>query len=156
MAHSTRRSLCAVLDGPGAVDGEHVTKQGMSGRPNPWGILGWAKWLPEVANAGLVALAVLGALAMLLQPFSDDEIQQSLVDTYEPSAWNFIAICIVALAGVGCAVLARVASHTRSRRRVALLQVGVMLASMVLAAYGHHRLMRRTTQLTGQTFGGFP
>jgi cytochrome bd-type quinol oxidase subunit 2 len=127
----------------------------MSARRN-WGILGWAKWLPEVANAGLVALVVLGALAMLVQPYSDEEIQQSLVDTYEPSAWNFIAVCIVALLGVGCALLARVASQTPTRRRVALLQVGVMLASIVLAGYGHHRLMQRTTQLTGQTFGGFP
>jgi len=93
---------------------------------------------------------------MLVQPYSDEDIRQSLVDTYDASALNFIAICIVALLGVGCGLLARVASKTPIRRRVALLQVGVMLAAIVSAAYGHHRLMQRTTQLTGQTFGGFP
>jgi hypothetical protein len=149
-----------VLDGPETVNEEHVATPGTSGAAakhrNLWGILGWAEWLPEVANGGLVALALLGALAMLLQPYSDEAIRQSLVDTYEPSAWNLIGICVLALLSIGCALVARITSQKPARRRLALLQVGVMLASIGLAAYGHHRLMQRTTQLTGQTFGGFP
>jgi H+/Cl- antiporter ClcA len=120
-----------------------------------WGTLSWARWLPEVGNAAIVAMALLSACASLWS-YSDEEIRQSLVDTYEPSAWNFLAACIFAVIGVACALLARAVSRKAVRRRIAVFQIVLMVASIGLAAYGHQRLMRRTTELTGRTFGGFP
>ena len=120
-----------------------------------WGVLCWAKWLPEVGNAAIVALTILFAVASL-GSHSDEEIRQSLVDTYEPSAWNFIAATILAGLGVIAALVARTGSVLAARRRIATIQIAVMVAAVAIAAFGHHRLMQRTTRLTGQTFGGFP
>jgi cytochrome bd-type quinol oxidase subunit 2 len=120
-----------------------------------WGTLGWAGWLPEVANGALVAIIALGALASLVS-YSDAAIRQSLVDTYEPSAWNFIFVSILAVVAIGCAFLTRAASERPIRRKLAAFQVALMLLAIGVTAFGHYRLMRRTTGLTGQTFGGFP
>ena len=122
---------------------------------HPWGILGWARWLPEIANGGIVLLTALFSVVSLIS-YSDAAIRQSLVDTYEPSAWNFIGVCILAFLGVLAAVIARVAAKHSVRRRLASIQVAIMVASVAVAAFGHWRLMQRTTELTGQTFGGFP
>ena len=116
----------------------------------------WARWLLEAGNAVIVSVALLCALVSVTESYSDEQVRQSLVDTYEGSAWNFVAVCLFALLGIGCAVLARVASHSRTRRHVDLLQIALMIVSIGVAAYEHHRLMQRTTALTGQTFGGFP
>jgi len=91
-----------------------------------------------------------------LVSYSDEEIRQSLVDTYEPSAWTLIEVCTLSVVGIACALLTRAASSRRTRRRIAAIQLVLMVAAVGVAAYGHHRLMRRTTKLTGQTFGGFP
>jgi len=124
-------------------------------RNRGWGFLGWAKWLPEIGNAAIVASAVLLALTSLVS-YSDDEIRQSLVDTYEPSAWNFIGVCILAVLGVIAALVAKSAAVHSFRRRMAIMQIALMLTAVVVAASGHYRLMQRTTRLTGQAFGGFP
>jgi hypothetical protein len=102
-----------------------------------------------------VALTVLFSVASLVS-YSDEEIRQSLVDTYEPSAWNFIGVAILAVLGVVAAFVARTASAHVMRRRIATIQIAVMVAAVAVAAFGHYRLMQRTTELTGQTFGGFP
>ena len=121
-----------------------------------WGPLGWAKWLPELANVTVVGLALLCAIESVVAPFSDDEIRQSIVDTYEVSAWNFMAVCLLATIGIGCAVVARFAAVSESRKRLALIQCAAMLVLVGVAAYGHYRVMQRTTELTGQSFEGFP
>ena len=100
-------------------------------------------------------MALLLACASLWS-FSDEKIRRSLVDTYESSAWTFLAVCILAVIGVACALVARAVSRNAVRRRMAALQIVLMVASVGLAAYGHHGLMRRTMELTGQSFGGFP
>jgi hypothetical protein len=120
-----------------------------------WGIWGWARWVPEIANAFIIAMAAFGAY-LNLTSYSDEEIRQSLVDTYEPSAWTLIQVCTLSVVGIACALLTRAASRRPTRRRVAVIQLVLMVAAVAVAAYGHHRLMRRTTALTGQTFGGFP
>jgi len=124
-------------------------------QPTAWGHLAWAKWLPEVFNVTIVAIALLGALASLVS-YPDQAIRESLVDTYEPSAWNFIAVCLFAVIGAILGFFTRSISRSRGRRRLASTQIALMVASVLVAAYGHHQLMRRTTELTGQSFGGFP
>jgi H+/Cl- antiporter ClcA len=125
------------------------------GPQSNWGLLGWAKWLPEVTNAAVVALVLVCSAASVV-PYSDDEIRQSLVDTYEPSAWNFMGACFFAVVGGAAGLVARVAAARPTRRRLATIQVAVMVVAVAVAGFGHHRLMQRTTRLTGQTFGGFP
>jgi len=120
-----------------------------------WGYLGWAKWFPEVCNFTVVGLTLLGALGALAS-YPDQAIRESLVDTYEPSALNFIAVCVFAVIGAILGCIARSSARSRGRRRVASIQIALMVASVLVAAYGHHQLMRRTTELTGQSFGGFP
>lgn len=123
--------------------------------PRRWGILGWASWLPEIINVGVVGIAAFGAVANLIS-FSDDAIRQGLIDTYEPSAWTFLVVCVFAVVGIALALFMRAASRRPTRQRIAVLQLVLMVAAVVVAGYGHLRLMRRTTELTGQTFGGFP
>ena len=128
----------------------------METRPRAeWGILGWARWLPEIGNAAVVALVLISSATSVVS-YSNEEIRQSLVDTYEPSASNFIAVCVLAVVGVVAALVARGVASQATRRRVASIQIAVMMVAVAVAAFGHHRLMQRTTHLTGQTFGGFP
>jgi hypothetical protein len=102
-----------------------------------------------------VAIVALGAVASLVS-YSDAAIRRSLVDTYEPSAWNLAATTVLAAIAIACALVTRVASRRAVRRTVAGLQIGLLLASIAVAAFGHYRLMQRATELTGRTFEGFP
>jgi bacteriorhodopsin len=109
-----------------------------------------------LANASIVGLVVFAVLERFLRPYSDADIQASLVDTYEASAWGFLVVCVVGLVGIAAAALVRFVGHSPVRRRIAVLQVVLLLACIALAGWQHHSLMKRTTELTGQTFEGFP
>jgi hypothetical protein len=121
-----------------------------------WGRAHWAAWVPEAVNAAIVALVVVAALKRVIWPYSDADIQASLVDTYEPSAWGVLIVCVVGLVGIGGAALVRSVAQSRARRRIAVLQIIFLLVCIALAGWQHHTLMKRTTELTGQTFEGFP
>lgn len=113
-------------------------------------------WLPEAVNATLVALVVISAVTGFTAPISDARIQASLVDTYEASAWGFFAVCLLATAGIAAAILTRLGAQSPVRRRIAVVQIVLLLACVALVGWHHQQLMQRTTDLTGQTFGGFP
>lgn len=121
-----------------------------------WGRARWAVWLPEVLNASIVALVVTSAATSFSAPTSAAEIQGSLLDTYEVSAWGFLAVCVLAVAGIAAAALTSLGAQSPVRRRIAVVQIVLLLACVGLVGWQHHQLMKRTTDLTGQTFGGFP
>jgi hypothetical protein len=48
------------------------------------------------------------------------------------------------------------AAGRRPQKTVAAVQFAAFATSMAVVAIDHYWLMRRATELTGQTFGGFP
>lgn len=115
----------------------------------------WARWLLELANGVIVALVLVYAIGNLA-PFSDDEIRSSLVDTYDASALAFLALCMLAALAAGASLLAYWLSGSLRRKRLAVIQLALVVACLGASGFAHLRLMQRTTRLTGQTFGGFP
>ena len=65
-----------------------------------------------------------------------------------------MATCLFAAVGIGCALVARFAATRPARRRLALVQIGAVVAFVGVAAYGHCQVMRRTTELTGSDVRG--
>ena len=124
--------------------------------PQPWGAAGCSAWLPEVANASLVAFALVWTYSSRASRFTDSQIQGSLVDTYEVSSWGFTLLCALAVGGIAAAFLTRVVAQSVARKRLAVLQIAVLLGCILVAGWQHHVLMGRTTALTGQRFEGFP
>ena len=149
------RSLSAVLGGPFVMTGLTPQAVGRPGSDRSWGRFGWARWLPEVVNAGIVAL-VLACTVSSLVPLTDAELRGSALDIYEGSAWNLIGLCVFATVGAVAAVGVYWASESARRKRLAAVQIAIIVVCVAASAFGHLRVMRRITQLTGQTFGGFP
>ena len=113
--------------------------------------------LREILIASLTGLvAIVLALAIygfLVPPFTDLEIQESFVDTWQVNALFTTAALAVALpAGVLSALLSWRGSRL-SKLLAAWSIVLTVLATLVLVA-NHAELTKRTTRLTGQEFGG--
>ena len=107
-----------------------------------------------VSFSGLLAFACAFAIySLIFPPFTDAEIQQSLVDTWGVNA-------IITTAGLAVALLAIALSALLSWRgtRVAKLlfitSATLSAATASLLILGHATLTERTTRLTGQEFGG--
>lgn len=130
--------------------------RGGSENRHPAGRLHWAAWLPEVINALVVAVPVFFTSAAVVTLYSDASIREGVVDTYKSSAWNVMGVTVFALLGIVFALITRFAADSSRRRRLALYQMVLLVTCMIVVGYQHHRLMKRITAMTGQTFGGFP
>ena len=102
----------------------------------------------------LLAIGAFGAHDLLVPPFTDEEIQASFVDTWEPSAWlTLFLLAVISTALVLSLVLACFSSGSARRLSVFASVVAVLSGALVLSA--HASLAERVTRLTGQTFGAF-
>jgi peptidoglycan/LPS O-acetylase OafA/YrhL len=104
--------------------------------------------------AGILAFACAFAIySLVAPPFTDAEIQQSFVDTWEVNAIITTAsLAIVLVAGALSALLSWRGS--RVAKRISVASVALSVAAACLLVLSHATLTERTTQLTGQEFGG--
>jgi len=104
--------------------------------------------------AGLLAISlVIFVLFFLGSSFTDQEIQESFVDTWEVNAvLTVIALCVVALLGSLAAILSW--RTTGLAKRLALAAAGLFVLNVAFLIGQHAFLTERTTRLTGQEFGG--
>ncbi len=118
-----------------------------------WGRWAWAGWVPELANAVIVAIPVLLAIAFVVDPYSDEEVRASIVDTYGVSSLDLFVAGAFASLGIAVALVTSVASRTRRRRRLAYLQVLLLLVAMGSLALQHHRLFERMGRVSKSSGG---
>src|SRR5262245_4807652 len=112
-----------------------------------------------LAIAPLTVIALLGCVwglyEWLVPPFTDQEIRDSFVDTWEPSAWT----TLLALAMLGTVTLISLFILPFTRQRGTRVTTAITLLLSLVACsvvYRNHvALSERTTALTGQTFGRF-
>ena len=112
--------------------------------------------------AAIVSLPAIALLACALSvyfrfwaPFTDQQIRDSFIDTWEASAWYtiivFVALGINGLAAV-CVLL------SSQKRLVRMLAVATLILATLAAVLGYFNqatLAKRTTELTGQPVGVF-
>lgn len=118
----------------------------------------WGWWI-----AGLLNLFFLWSPAYLAgwllvrgNPYTDEDVKASIVDTYEPSAWAVIYVRNRAAVGAAIALVLGLVARRKSEKAFAGAQLLALAASTAVVAIDHYMLMQRATRLTGQTFGGFP
>ena len=111
------------------------------------------------AIAPLTVVALLGCVwgihEWLTPPFTDQEIRESFVDTWEPSA--LVTLSVLAALGLVTLISLLVLLFTRQRGTRAMTVATLLLsvAAALLVYRNHIALSDRTTALTGQTFGRF-
>jgi len=103
---------------------------------------------------GLLAIVCAFALyGFFFPPFADAEIQESFIDTWQVNA-------ILTAAALGISVVAGALSALLSWRAkglsktLAVAAAALCVISVGLLFFNHAALTSRTTELTGQTFGG--
>ena len=112
-----------------------------------------------VALGILIALLLLGAAAAIhdyfVPPYSDREIRESIVDTWEVEAFG--AASALVLMGSAIALALRLAYRSKGTlsRRMAAVAVALAASAAMLTLLNHITLTKRTSQLTGQSFGAF-
>lgn len=106
----------------------------------------------------LLALALIVSASavkdLIWSPYSDQELIE-LVDSWEVYA-GFTILVLVLMTGVAAvSTAAAVWKGDRRRRRLALATLVVAVAAAGLQTWSHAALTKRTTRVSGQTFGGF-
>ena len=117
--------------------------------------------MTRLREIALVCLVVILAIVCILAgyesffpPYTDAQIQENFVDTWEPHALGTAALLLLVLvAAVVSPALAWGCS--RFSKKLAAVSVALCATSTVLLVASHVSLTERTTALTGQTFGGF-
>jgi len=103
----------------------------------------------------LLLIALQAAYGLVESPYSDQDIANSLVDTWEVHAWWTLAVLgFLALVAFFALPLAFM-GHEKSTRQYARRVLGLAVVAAILAYSSHAALTARTTRLTGQTFGAF-
>lgn len=104
--------------------------------------------------AGLAAcICAFAIYSLLIPPFTDAEIQQSFVDTWEVNAViTAVALVVVLATGALSALLSWRGSRLAKRISIAGVVLSVSAAGFLILS--HSALTERTTQITGQEFGG--
>jgi hypothetical protein len=112
-----------------------------------------ARVLPYlVLGFALLALA-LGCYEWSHPPFTDQQLEASLTDTWEVAASTTRVFAIVFLGlGLICVVLARKATDSTPRRAAWLAAVACLLTLGVFLR-NHVELTQRAARATGQDFG---
>ena len=96
-------------------------------------------------------LAVYAARDLIRNPYTDRQIQESMVDTWEVEAiYTLIVIGTVILISIVVLILAITQRGAIRRLGFAIVMVSVLAG--VLQVASHAKLTSRTTRLTGQTF----
>ena len=113
--------------------------------------------LREVLLSSLTGLlAIVCAFAFygfLFPPFTDAEIQESFVDTWEVNAvLTAVALGVSVVAGALTVLLSWRAKGLSKTLSLAAMALFAMSVGLLL--FNHSALTTRTTELTGQTFGG--
>ena len=111
----------------------------------------------SMAPLTLVALVacIWGLHEWVSPPFTDAEIRDSFVDTWEPSV-QMTLLELVILGGILLiALVVLVFARQRPIRVIAIATVALALGGVMLSYRNHIVLTERTTALTGQTFGRF-
>ena len=105
----------------------------------------------------LVALTgfALGVYEWVVPPYSDEEIRDAMVDTWEPYAWfTLFSIGVLGIVVFIAGVVA-ILVHRRDIRLTAAAAIALAVGGALMAYRNHAALTERTTELTGQTFGRF-
>ena len=106
----------------------------------------------------LTLIAFLGCLTIRRSfnpPFTDSEIQASIVDTWQSEAFaTLMFLIIVAVVAILSFILAVIHSNNLVRR-IATVTVLVTCIVGAIGLHNHAMLTRRTTELTGQAFDRF-
>jgi hypothetical protein len=108
-----------------------------------------------VILVALLAFAcVLGVRSILVPSYTDQQIQASLVDTWQVEAFSTAVLLVLIFLA---AVFAIVLGYRGSKlvRFLASAAVLLAVADSALFVSSHIVLTARTTQITGQTFAGF-
>jgi uncharacterized membrane-anchored protein len=112
-----------------------------------------------VALAPLAVIALLGVVwgvnGWLSPPFTDQEIRDSLVDTWEPSAWVTLLALVVLGAVAFVSLVVLLFAKLRATGTMTAVTLVLAVIGGLLAYRNHVVLTERTTALTGQTFGRF-
>jgi len=111
----------------------------------------------RLASAALVILAALCLIqlsGLRHSTYSDHEIEQSIVDTWQVSAHVTMLLVGVELMSVVVTVTIALWRGNLRRQKV-LIALFLLVASSCMAIHKHARLTQRTTALTGQHFGPF-
>jgi len=110
-----------------------------------------SRFVSAAQIAVALAVAIYGTVEVLHPPFTNQEIQRSLADTWEVAALATLKILVVlAVSVVVSAVLV-----WRKAGRLAITALVLSLLAGAVTIYNHAALTNRTTQLTGQKFAGF-
>ena len=87
-------------------------------------------------------------------PYSDAQIRESLVDTWQANAiFTMFAFALLLFSIVSAAVLGF--RHTRTAKRLSITAISAPIAIASILVVSHAKLTERTTGLTGQEFGRF-
>ena len=107
-----------------------------------------------VTIAGLLAISLLVfAYLFLGQTFTDAEIQESIVDSWEVNA-TLTAIALAIVIPLGLLAVPLLWRPTLLAKRLAIACAALCILNVALLVGNHAVLTERTTRLTGQHFGG--
>src|SRR5262245_52306998 len=99
-------------------------------------------------------VAVGSSLFTLLTPdYTDEQIRQSFVDTWEPSAVVTLVVLSVLAFFALLALVVGIFTKGRAERLLAAAAILLTLGAASLEYWNHSTLTDRTTAITGQQFG---
>ena len=115
--------------------------------------------LTAVVSLLLVIVALggfaLGVYEWVVPPYSDQEIRDAMVDTWETYAWSTLfCICVLGVVAIVAGVVA-IFVRRRDIRLTAAAAIALAVGGALMAYRNHAARTDRTTALTGQTFGRF-
>jgi len=96
-------------------------------------------------------LAVYAARDLIRDPYTDRQIQESMVDTWEVEA-AYTVVVLGAVSVIAIVALILTVGQQGSIRRLGAASVMVSVLAGVLQLASHAKLTGRTTRLTAQTF----
>jgi hypothetical protein len=105
-------------------------------------------------------IAVLGGIIgitlaeLLASPYTDQELQASLIDTWEFHAWSTLALLFLLVTSLPVSIALGWHGGPFLRRLSALAAMLTVLAG-VFAFWSHVALTHRVTEQTGHTFAGY-
>ena len=102
-----------------------------------------------------ISVIWLGIQDLLNPPFTDNQIADSLVDTWDPEAIVAFAILALLVIGLGLSVFGAYRAGPGRVRHLAIASIVLAFVASGITLQNHAALTQRTTRLTGQSFGGF-
>jgi hypothetical protein len=101
----------------------------------------------------IIALGVALFTLLTAPEYTDEEIRQSFVDTWEPSALvTYLVLCVLAFFAL-LALVVGIFGKGPAERLLATAAILLTLGAAALEYRSHEILTERTTAITGQEFG---